>query len=150
MLEEFKKFAMRGNVIDLAVGFIMGGAFSGIVTSLVKDIVMPPIGLILGKVDFSGLFIDLSGTGYPTLAEAQKAGVATINYGLFLNAIINFVIVAFVLFLLIKQMNKLAAPKPTPPPEPTTKDCPYCISKIPLNATRCPNCTSQLAGSTPA
>ena len=114
MLEEFKKFAMRGNVIDLAVGFIMGGAFGAIVTSLVKDVIMPPIGLILGKVDFAGLFIDLSGKGYATLAEAQKAGAATINYGLFINTVINFLIVAFALFLLIRQINKLTA-KPAAP-----------------------------------
>ena len=143
MIEEFKKFAMRGNVIDLAVGFIMGGAFGAIVTSLVKDIIMPPIGLILGKVDFANLFIDLSGKGYATLADAQKAGAPTINYGVFINTIINFLIVAFVLFLLIRQINRLTA-KPAPAAAPTTKDCPYCFSSIPLKATRCPSCTSQL------
>jgi large conductance mechanosensitive channel len=142
MLEEFKKFAMRGNVIDFAVGFIMGGAFGAIATSLVKDIIMPPIGLVLGKVDFASLFIDLSGKGYATLAEAQKAGAATINYGLFINTIINFLIVAFVLFLLIRQVNRLT--KPEAPAAPTTKDCPCCFSKIPIKATRCPNCTSQV------
>ncbi len=144
MLEEFKKFAMRGNVIDLAFGFIMGGAFGAIVSSLVKDVIMPPIGLILGRVDFANLFIDLSGKGYASLAEAQKAGAATINYGLFINTVINFLIVAFVLFLLIKQVNKLTAPKPAAPAAPTTKDCPCCMSTIPSKATRCPHCTSQL------
>ncbi len=143
MIEEFKKFAMRGNVIDLAVGFIMGGAFGAIVTSLVKDIIMPPIGLILGKVDFANLFIDLSGKGYATLADAQKAGAPTINYGVFINTLINFLIVAFVLFLLIRQINQMTA-KPAAPAAPTTKDCPFCFSSIPLKATRCPNCTSQL------
>ena len=143
MIEEFKKFAMRGNVIDLAIGFIMGGAFGAIVTSLVKDIIMPPIGLILGKVDFANLFIDLSGKGYATLADAQKVGAPTINYGVFINTIINFLIVAFVLFLLIRQINQLTA-KPAPAAAPTTKDCPYCFSSIPLKATRCPSCTSQL------
>lgn len=143
MLEEFKKFAMRGNVIDLAVGFIMGGAFGGIVTSLVKDIIMPPVGLILGKVDFASLYIDLSGKGFATLADAQKAGAPTINYGLFINTLINFVIVAFVLFLLIRAVNRMMT-KPEPPKTPTTKDCPFCASTIALKATRCPNCTSQL------
>ncbi len=143
MIEEFKKFAMRGNVIDLAVGFIMGGAFGAIVTSLVKDIIMPPIGLILGKVDFVNLFIDLSGKGYATLADAQKAGAPTINYGVFINTLINFLIVAFVLFLLIRQINQMTA-KPAAPAAPTTKDCPFCFSSIPLKATRCPSCTSQL------
>ena len=144
MLEEFKKFAMRGNVIDLAVGFIMGGAFGAIVSSLVNDVIMPPIGLVLGKVDFVNLFIDLSGKGYATLAAAKAAGAPTIAYGTFINTVINFVIVAFVLFLLIRQVNRLAA-KPAPAPAaPTTKECPFCISSIPIKATRCPNCTSQL------
>ena len=144
MLEEFKKFARRGNVIDLAVGFIMGGAFGAIVSSLVNDVIMPPIGLVLGKVDFANLFIDLSGKGYATLAAAKAAGAPTIAYGTFINTVINFVIVAFVLFLLIRQVNRLAA-KPAPAPAaPTTKECPFCISSIPIKATRCPNCTSQL------
>ena len=144
MLEEFKKFAMRGNVIDLAVGFIMGGAFGGIVTSLVKDIIMPPIGFILGKVDFASLYIDLSGKGYATLADAQKGGAPTINYGAFINTVIDFVIVGFVLFLLIRAVNRMNA-KPTPAPAaPSAKDCPFCFSSIPAKATRCPNCTSQL------
>ncbi len=144
MLEEFKKFAMRGNVIDLAIGFIMGGAFGAIVTSLVNDVIMPPIGLVLGKVDFANLFIDLSGKGYATLAAAKQAGAPTINYGAFINTIINFIIVAFVLFLLIRQVNKMTA-KPAPAPAaPTTKDCPFCFSPISIKATRCPSCTSQL------
>jgi len=141
MLEEFKKFAMRGNVIDLAVGFIMGGAFGAIVSSLVNDIIMPPIGMILGRVDFKSLFIDLSGQGFKSLEEARKAGAATINYGVFINTVINFLIVAFALFLLIRAINRITA-KPAPPP--TTKDCPYCLSAIPIKATRCPHCTSQL------
>ncbi|MEJ5250636.1 MAG: large conductance mechanosensitive channel protein MscL [Chthonomonadetes bacterium] len=143
MLEEFKKFAMRGNMIDLAVGFILGGAFSTIVTSLVNDIIMPPIGLVLGKVDFSNLFINLSGTPYATLEEAKRAGAATINYGLFINAVVNFLIVSFALFLLIRQVNRWTT-KPAPAAEPATKECPYCLSTIPIRATRCPYCTSQL------
>jgi len=144
MLEEFKKFAMRGNVIDLAVGFIMGGAFGGIVSSLVNDIIMPPIGMVLGQVDFKALFLDLSGQGYKTLADAQQAGAPTINYGLFINTIINFLIVAFVLFLLIRAVNRMTAQPAPAPAAPTTKECKYCLSTIPIKATRCPNCTSQL------
>lgn len=143
MLQEFKKFAMRGNAIDLAVGFIMGGAFGAIVNSLVNDIIMPPIGLLLGKVDFSNLFINLSGTAYATLEEAKKAGAATINYGLFINTLVNFLIVSFALFLVVRQVNRWTA-KPAPAAEPTTKECPYCYSEIPIKATRCPQCTSQL------
>jgi len=144
MLREFKEFAMRGNVIDMAVGVIIGAAFGKIVTSLTNDILMPPIGLLLGKVDFSSLYLNLSGTAYPSLAEAKKAGAATINYGAFINAVIDFVIVAFVIFLLIRQINRFLAPAPTPPAEPTSKDCPYCLSQIPTKATRCAHCTSQL------
>ena len=144
MLEEFKKFVMRGNVIELAVAFIMGGAFGGIVTSFVNDIVMPPIGLILGKVDFKNLFVNLSGTTYASLADAQKAGAATLNYGVFINNIINFLIFALVMFLLVRAVNRTTA-KPAPAPAtPTTKECTYCLSTIPIKATRCPNCTSQL------
>jgi large conductance mechanosensitive channel len=143
MLEEFKKFAMRGNVLDLAVGIIVGTAFGAIVNSLVKDIIMPPIGLILGKVDFTNLYINLSGQAYATLAEAQKAGAATINYGLFINTIINFVIVAFAIFLVIRQINKFTV-KPAAPAAPTTKECPYCFTNIPIKATRCPNCTTEI------
>jgi large conductance mechanosensitive channel len=147
MLKEFKEFAMRGNVIDLAVGFIMGAAFSTIVNSLVNDIIMPPVGLLLGGVDFSQLFIDLSGDGYASLAAAQEAGAATINYGLFLNALINFIIVALAMFLLVKAVNRLMAqPKEEVPAEPTTQECPFCATEIPVKATRCPHCTSELAG----
>ncbi|MBN2006033.1 MAG: large conductance mechanosensitive channel protein MscL [Anaerolineae bacterium] len=142
MWEEFKKFVMRGNVLDLAVAVIIGGAFGKIVTSFVNDILMPPIGLALGKVDFSNLFIDLSGKGYPSLAAATEAGAATINYGIFLNNILDFVIVAFVIFLLVRQMNKMK--KVEPAPAPTTKECPFCCSQVPLKATRCPHCTSEL------
>jgi large conductance mechanosensitive channel len=142
MLKEFKEFAMRGNVLDMAVGIIVGAAFGRIITSLVNDVLMPPIGLILGKVDFSSLFINLSGTPYPTLADAKKAGAAVMAYGAFLNTILDFVIVAFVIFLLIKQVNRLN--KPAPAAAPATKDCPFCLSAIPIKATRCPHCTSQL------
>lgn len=142
MWKEFKAFAMRGNVLDMAVGIIIGAAFGRIITSLVSDIIMPPIGLILGKVDFSSLFLNISGTSYPTLAAAKAANAATINYGTFLNTVIDFLIVAFVIFLLVRQVNKWS--KPAPAAAPTTKDCPYCASTIPIKATRCPNCTSQL------
>lgn len=142
MFQEFKKFIMRGNVFDLAVGIIIGGAFGKIVTSFVNDILMPPIGALLGKVDFSNLFIDLSGQKFTSLAAAQEAGAATINYGMFLNNVLDFVIVAFVIFLLIRQVNKLK--KEAPAAAPTTKTCPYCKTDIPLAATRCPHCTSQL------
>lgn len=142
MWSEFKKFVMRGNVVDLAVGIIIGGAFGKIVTSLVNDIIMPPIGVLLGKVDFASLYINLSGKSYASLAAAKEAGAATINYGLFINAVIDFLIVAFVIFLLIKQVNRLKA-EPAPA-APNTKECPYCLSVIPLKATRCPNCTSEL------
>jgi len=144
MLKEFKQFAMRGNVLDMAVGIIIGAAFGKIVTSLVSDILMPPIGRILGRVDFSSLFINLSGQSYDSLAAAKAAGAATINYGMFLNTVIDFVIVAFVIFLIIRQVNKWQ--KPAPAAAPTTKECPYCASAIPLKATRCPNCTSELRG----
>ncbi|MBT0653889.1 large conductance mechanosensitive channel protein MscL [Geomobilimonas luticola] len=144
MLEEFKKFAMRGNVVDLAVGIIIGGAFGKIVSSFVADILMPPLGKIMGKVDFTNLFIDLSGTGYTSLAEAKKAGAATINYGLFINTIIDFIIVAFAIFLLIRQINRLKKEEEAPPP--ATKECPHCVSSIPIKASRCPNCTSTLEG----
>jgi large conductance mechanosensitive channel len=142
MFKEFKEFAVKGNMIDMAVGIIIGAAFSGVVGSLVKDVIMPPIGRIAGKVDFSGLFINLSGTHYDTLAEAQKANAATLNYGLFIDTLIHFLIVAFAVFILVKQINRLKrAPAPA---APTTKDCPQCLSKIPLNAKKCAFCTSQL------
>ena len=142
MLQEFKAFAMRGNVVDLAVGVIIGAAFGKIVSSLVNDILMPPLGLILGKVDFSNLFITLGSGHYASIAEAKAAGAPTLNYGLFINNIIDFLIVAFAVFLLVRQINKLQ-PAPPPPP-PTTRPCPYCLSEIPLAATRCPHCTSQV------
>jgi large conductance mechanosensitive channel len=143
MLEEFKKFAARGNVIDMAVGVIIGGAFGKIVTSLVNDLIMPPIGLALGNVDFTQFFVNLSGTPYATLAEAQAAGAATLNYGLFIQNVINFLIVAFAIFLLVRQVNRVI---PKPPPAPaSTKECPRCAMQIPLKASRCPSCTSDLA-----
>jgi large conductance mechanosensitive channel len=141
MLKEFKEFAMRGNVLDMAVGIIIGAAFGKIITSFVSDILMPPIGLLLGKVDFASLFINLSGQSFASIADAKKAGAATINYGLFMNTVLDFLIVAFVIFLLIKQVNRL---KRQPAPAPTTKDCPYCLSAIPIPAVRCAHCTSQL------
>jgi large conductance mechanosensitive channel len=144
MLKEFRDFIMRGNVLDLAVAVIIGAAFGKIVTSVVNDILMPPIGLLLGKVNFSNLFINLSGKPYASLADAQAAGAATINYGMFLNNVIDFVIVAFVIFLLIRAASKLQKPKAAEPAEPTTMECPYCISTISIKAKRCPNCTSQL------
>lgn len=144
MLEEFKKFVMRGNVLDLAIGVIVGGAFGKIVTSFVNDIMMPPIGLLLGKVDFSNLFINLSGEEYASLAAAQEAGAATINYGMFFNNVIDFLLVALVLFLVVRQVNRLYR-KPAPPAAPTAKDCPFCYTSIPIKALRCPNCTSELS-----
>ncbi len=143
MLKEFKEFAMRGNVLDMAVGIIIGAAFGQIVTSFVQDVLMPPIGTLLGHVDFSNLFVSLSGTHYETVAAAKAAGAATLNYGLFLNTIINFLIVAFAVFLLVRQVNRFAA-KPAPAAAPTTRDCPYCLSPVPLKATRCAHCTSEL------
>ena len=143
MWREFRDFAVRGNVVDLAVGFIMGAAFGKIVTSLVSDIIMPPIGVILGKVDFSNLYINLSDKSFETLADAKKAGAATINYGLFLNNIIDFLIVAFAVVLFVKQVNRLMPKAPAPIPA-ATKECGYCKSAIPAAATRCPHCTSQL------
>jgi len=143
MYKEFKEFVMRGNVLDLAVAVIIGAAFGRIVTSLVNDIIMPPIGLVTNHVDFKNLFIDLSGQNHPTLDAAKAAGAATINYGVFANTVIDFVIVAFVIFLVVRQANKLRA-KPAPA-APNTKDCGFCFTSIPIQATRCPNCTSQLA-----
>jgi large conductance mechanosensitive channel len=145
MLREFKAFVMRGNVLDLAVAVIIGAAFGKVISSFVADVLMPPIGLVLGKVDFSGLYANLSGTSYPSLVAAKAAGAATINYGVFVNATIDFLIVAFVLFLIIRTANhmQLAVVKSAAPP-PVTKDCPYCYSAISVKATRCPNCTSSL------
>ena len=146
MLKEFKEFAMRGNVLDLAVGIIIGGAFGTIVKSLVDDVLMPPIGLLLGNVDFADLFLMLkagpkAAPPYATLAEAQAAGAVTINYGLFFNAVIAFLIVAFAVFLVVRAANRL---QPKEAPAATTKDCPYCRMAVPLAATRCPHCTSEL------
>ena len=142
MLKEFKEFAMKGNVLDLAVGFIIGAAFGKIVTSLVTDIIMPPFGLILGKVDFSNLFLNISGKSYASLPEAKAAGAATINYGIFLNNVVDFLIVAFAIFLIVRMVNRWN--KPAPVAAAPTKECPFCASAIPVKATRCPNCTSEL------
>src|SRR5579863_7929676 len=142
MFSEFKKFIMRGNVLDLAVGVIIGGAFGKIVTSLVNDVLMPVIGLGLGKVDFSNLFISLNGQSYPTIADAKKAAAPTLNYGVFLNVVIEFLIIALVIFIIVKQVNKFSKPAPTP--VATTKECPQCCTAIPLAAKRCPACTSAL------
>ncbi|HSD50307.1 MAG TPA: large conductance mechanosensitive channel protein MscL [Candidatus Methylomirabilis sp.] len=144
MLKEFKEFAMRGNVLDMAVGIVIGAAFGKIVAVFVSDVLMPPIGLLLGKVDFSNLFINLSGKPVSSLAEAKAAGAATINYGLFLNTVIDFLIVAFAIFLLIRQVNRLKRQPEPAPVVATTKDCPYCLSSVALKATRCPHCTSEL------
>lgn len=143
MFKEFKEFAMRGNVLDMAIGIIIGAAFGKIITSFVGDILMPPLGLLLGKVDFSNLFVSLSGQSYPSLAAAKAAGAATINYGIFLNTVLDFLIVSFAIFLLIRQVNRMIK-KPEAPAPPATKDCPYCVSAIPLRALRCPHCTSEL------
>ena len=144
---EFKQFIMRGNVLDLAIGIIIGAAFNGIVQSLVNDIIMPPIGRILNNVDFSSLYINLSGGHYASLDEAKAAGAATINYGTFINTLINFLIIAFVVFLIVKWFNRMVRQEEAEetPPAPTTKECPYCLSTIPIKATRCAHCTSELA-----
>jgi large conductance mechanosensitive channel len=144
MFKEFKAFAMRGNVLDMAIGVIIGGAFGKIITSFVSDVLMPPIGLLLGSVDFSSLFINLSGKPAESLAQAKAAGLPTLNYGVFLNTVLDFLIVAFAIFLLIQQVNRFL-PKPAPAPA-ATKDCPYCCSAIAINATRCAHCTSDLKG----
>jgi large conductance mechanosensitive channel len=139
MFKEFKEFAIKGNVIDMAVGIVIGAAFGKIVSSFVNDILMPPIGLLLGRVDFSGLFFNLSGKPYASLASAKAAGAATINYGLFLNTVVDFVIVAFAIFLVVRQINQLKSE-----PKIVSKECPHCLSKVPLKASRCPYCTSML------
>ena len=148
MYKDFKAFIMRGNVLDLAVAVIIGAAFGRIVSSFVTDVVMPPIGLLTKNVDFSNLFIDLSGQNHPTLAAAKAAGAATINYGVFLQTVVDFLIVAFVIFLVVRSATKLRA-EPAPA-APNTKDCTFCFTSIPIKATRCPNCTSELgaAGAT--
>jgi large conductance mechanosensitive channel len=142
MWKDFRAFILRGNVVDLAIGVIIGAAFGKIVTSLVSDVIMPPIGLVLGQVDFSDIFISLSRHHYPTMAAAKAAGAPTLNIGLFINAVIDFVIVAFVVFVVMRYVNKML-PKP-PPPAAATKDCPRCTLSIPIAATRCPHCTSEL------
>ena len=144
MLREFREFAMRGNAVDLAVGIIIGAAFGKIITSLVNDVIMLPIGLLLGRADFSSLFINLSGQPYASLAEARAAGAPTINYGVFFNTVIDFIIVAFAIFLLVRFINRLNRQPPATSEAPTTKECPFCLSTIPLRATRCPQCTSNL------
>ena len=151
MLKEFKEFAMRGNVLDMAVGIIIGAAFGSIVNSLVSDVIMPPIGMILGNIDFSNLFLVLKEGKVPgpyaSLALAKAAGAVSINYGAFINTVISFVIVAFSVFLLVRSVNKLRRQAEAAPPAPTTKECAYCFSSIPIKATRCPHCTSELKGS---
>jgi large conductance mechanosensitive channel len=147
MLKEFREFAVKGNVLDMAVGIIIGAAFGKIVTSFVEDVVMPPIGLVLGKVDFSNLFISLNGQSYPSVAAAKQAGAATLNYGLFVNNIVSFLIVAFAVFLLVKGVNRLRREEQQVE-EVTEKDCPYCLSKVAVQASRCPHCTSELPAAT--
>jgi large conductance mechanosensitive channel len=149
MLKEFKEFAMKGNVVDMAVGIIIGAAFGTIVKSLVADVIMPPIGLLLGGVDFSNLFLTIkqgaTAGPFTTIAEAQKAGAVTINYGMFINTIISFLIVAFAIFMVIRGLNTLKREEEAAPEEPTEKDCPKCFTSIPIKAIRCPNCTSELS-----
>ena len=150
MVKEFKEFAMRGNVVDMAVGIIIGGAFGTIVKSLVDDVLMPPIGLLLGGIDFSNFFVVLkqgakAAAPYAALADAKAAGAVTINYGLFFNAVISFLIVAFAVFMLVRSINRLKRKEEAPAAEPTEKECPYCMSKIAIKASRCPHCTSELS-----
>jgi large conductance mechanosensitive channel len=141
MFKEFKEFALKGNVIDLAIGIIIGAAFNKVIQSLVNDIIMPPVGMLMGKMDFSALFINLSGKPFETLAEAKKAGAATLNYGLFINTMVDFLIMAFVVFIMVKQINRLKREVPSASP-PETKECPFCLSTVPLAAKRCAQCTS--------
>jgi len=149
MFREFKEFAMRGSVVDLAIGIIIGAAFGKIVSSFVADVLMPPLGLLLGRMDFSNLFISLNGHHYASLQAAKAAGAPTLNYGLFANAVIDFIIVAFAIFLLVRLINRLKRQQEAPPAPPSTKDCPFCLSVIPLAAARCPHCTSALDVSAP-
>jgi large conductance mechanosensitive channel len=142
MLEEFRQFIRRGNVVDLAVAVVIGAAFGKIVTSFVDDILMPPIGVALGNVDFSNLFINLSGKEYPSVAAAKAAGAATLNYGIFINTILNFIIIAFAVFLLVRQINRMQTPAPAP--AAATKDCPYCLTPVPVKAVKCAHCTSEI------
>jgi large conductance mechanosensitive channel len=143
MIKEFKEFVVKGNVLDMAVGIIIGASFGKVVTSFVNDMMMPPIGLLLGKVDFSNLFINLSGKSFESLADAKKAGAATLNYGLFLNTMIDFLIVGFAIFILVRQVNRLK--RQAPVAAPMTRECPFCFTDIPVKATRCPHCTSTFA-----
>lgn len=143
MLKEFKEFAMKGNVLDMAIGIILGAAFGKIVSSMVSDVLMPPIGMLLGSVDFSSLFFSLNGQSYPSLAAAKVAGAPTINYGVFLQTVLDFVIIAFVIFLIVKQVNRFKKPEAAPAP-PSNRNCPYCLSEIPLKAIRCAHCTSDI------
>ncbi len=149
-IKDFKAFAMRGNVVDMAVGIIIGGAFGTIVKSLVDDVIMPPIGVLLGNVDFSNLFVTIregaQAGPYASVAAAKAAGAVTVNYGLFVNSVVSFLIVAFSVFLIIRAMMKLQRPEPVAATAPTTKDCPYCHTSIPIKAVRCPNCTSEIKG----
>jgi large conductance mechanosensitive channel len=148
MLQEFKAFLMRGNVVELAVGLVIGAAFTAIVTSLVADLLMPPIGLLLGRASFTDLFVSLDGRSFPSLAAAKAAGAPTLNYGNFITAIINFVIIGFAVFLVVRAVNRLTAPRPAAPAAPTTRDCPYCTMSIGIRATRCPHCTSEVRPAT--
>lgn len=151
MIKEFKEFVMKGNVVDMAVGIVIGAAFGAIVKSLVSDIIMPPVGILLGNVDFSNLFVIIkegaAAGPYATVADAQKAGAVTVNYGLFVNSVISFLIVAFSVFLLVKSINNMRRQQETPPPAPDTRECPYCLSAVPLKATRCAHCASELKAS---
>jgi large conductance mechanosensitive channel len=146
MLKEFKEFAMRGNVLDMAIGVIIGAAFGKIVTSLVNDVLMPPIGKLMGGMDFANLFVTLNGATYASLSEAQAAGAPTINYGVFISTVIDFIIIAFVIFMIVKQVNRLKKqPQPAPAEAPTTMECPFCVSTISVRAIKCPNCSSELS-----
>ena len=144
MFKEFKTFIMRGNVLDLAVGIVIGAAFGNVVTSFVTDILMPPIGLALGRVNFTDMFVSLSGQAFPSLAAAKAAGAPTLNYGLFINNVINFIIVGFVVFLIVRQVNRMAVARPAPAAAPTTRECAMCAMQIPIRARRCPHCTSEV------
>ena len=144
MFKEFKEFAMKGNVMDMAIGIIIGAAFGKIVSSFVADVLMPPLGLLLGGMDFSNMFITLRGGSFETLEAAKGAGAVTMNYGVFLNTVIDFAIIAFAIFLMVKQMNRLKRRQEAAPAPPNTKDCPFCLSAIPIKASRCPHCTSEL------
>ncbi|HET8656335.1 MAG TPA: large-conductance mechanosensitive channel protein MscL [Longimicrobiaceae bacterium] len=150
MLSEFRKFIARGNMIDLAVGIVIGAAFTSVVKSLVDDVLMPPIGLLTGGVDFSNLYVNLSGGSYASLADAQKAGAATINYGVFINNVISFLIVALAIFVVVQAYNRVRTLEESAPPAPTEKDCPFCKMRVPLAATRCGHCTSELMATEPA